>query len=359
MGSDHCPVYIDLYDERQIDGKLVKLKDLLSGGPDKLKAPVPPLATSNWPEYRGNQKTIKDLFAKASIQNSFAEASSTNIAAIAAESEGEKAALLSKTSSSSSALLSKSDSIGLSQASSSRSSSSQSGGGSSSLKRSASSSTSPSKEDTKKKKPKKAGQQKLKNYFTKEKASGKEVKEVVETLTDSSFNTSSSSNSFHQDSTSVSQQSIPEDVLAALSDLPDSDRSFLTTSPSKEEKEKVSAQWNNLFQKPTPPKCERHKEDATYWTVNKPGPNRGRGFWLCSRPVGEGYEKEGRKNSSTECEFPDGLRFRRSSSLTTYRYFTFANRYSLRFSDRCNYFCWESERPKNKSSKPGSSSSKS
>lgn len=318
MGSDHCPVYIDLYDERQIDGKLVKLRDLLSGGSDKLKAPIPPLATSNWPEYRGNQKTIKDLFAKASLQNSaFAQASSSSIAAIAAESEGEKAALLSKASSSASSdLITKSESIGLSQTSSSRSSSSQSGGGggSSSLKRSASSSTSPSKEDTKKKKPKKAGQQKLKSYFKKEKPSGEEVKEVVETSTDSSFNTgsSSNSNSFHQDSTSISQQSIPEDVFLALSD---SDRSFLTTSPSKEEQKKVSAQWNNLFQKPTPPKCTRHGEDATYWTVNKPGPNRGRGFWLCSRPVGEGYEKEGRKNSATECEFSKASRSRRSSRL--------------------------------------------
>jgi AP endonuclease-2 len=40
-----------------------------------------------------------------------------------------------------------------------------------------------------------------------------------------------------------------------------------------------------------PPKCTVHGEPAKEYTVNKPGPNKGKTFFICSRPVGPGYDK--------------------------------------------------------------------
>lgn len=43
--------------------------------------------------------------------------------------------------------------------------------------------------------------------------------------------------------------------------------------------------WSSLFKPPPVPKCEGHGEPCKQWTVNKPGPNKGRVFWLCARCV--------------------------------------------------------------------------
>uniref|UniRef100_V5EN99 DNA-(apurinic or apyrimidinic site) endonuclease n=1 Tax=Kalmanozyma brasiliensis (strain GHG001) TaxID=1365824 RepID=V5EN99_KALBG len=54
-GSDHCPVYVDLHDEREIDGKVVKLKDLMHGGVDRLP---PALAACHYDEFSGKQRKL-------------------------------------------------------------------------------------------------------------------------------------------------------------------------------------------------------------------------------------------------------------------------------------------------------------
>lgn len=41
--------------------------------------------------------------------------------------------------------------------------------------------------------------------------------------------------------------------------------------------------WSNLFTPVQPPKCLVHGEPAKKFTVNKPGPNKGRTFYVCSR----------------------------------------------------------------------------
>jgi len=40
-----------------------------------------------------------------------------------------------------------------------------------------------------------------------------------------------------------------------------------------------------------PPLCTVHREPAKEFRVNKPGPNKGKTFYLCARPVGPGYDK--------------------------------------------------------------------
>ena len=65
------------------------------------------------------------------------------------------------------------------------------------------------------------------------------------------------------------------------------------------------AQWNAIFTAPPPPGCTLHREPARAWTVKKSGPNQGRKFWLCARPVGPGYKERARNASSREfrCDF--------------------------------------------------------
>ncbi|KAF8493169.1 hypothetical protein F5888DRAFT_1591341, partial [Russula emetica] len=40
-----------------------------------------------------------------------------------------------------------------------------------------------------------------------------------------------------------------------------------------------------------PPLCTVHREPAKEFRVNKCGPNKGKTFYLCARPVGLGYDK--------------------------------------------------------------------
>lgn len=80
----------------------------------------------------------------------------------------------------------------------------------------------------------------------------------------------------------------------------------LTQSPGK------LATWSTIFATKTPPLCTAHGEPCKQWTVNKSGKNKGRAFWLCNRPVGEGYDN-GQRSGPVNPEY------------------------------RCNYFKWESD----------------
>jgi len=46
-----------------------------------------------------------------------------------------------------------------------------------------------------------------------------------------------------------------------------------------------TAMWSNIFTPKPVPKCSGHNEPAKLWTVNKPGVNKGRIFYLCARYV--------------------------------------------------------------------------
>jgi AP endonuclease-2 len=50
--------------------------------------------------------------------------------------------------------------------------------------------------------------------------------------------------------------------------------------------------WSKLFTKRPAPPCDGHKEPCISLTTKKPGMNRGRLFWICSRPLGPNGEKE-------------------------------------------------------------------
>jgi len=49
--------------------------------------------------------------------------------------------------------------------------------------------------------------------------------------------------------------------------------------------------WTKLFSKKPPPRCE-HGEPCTIYKTKKKGPNFGREFWVCPRPIGPSGQKE-------------------------------------------------------------------
>ena len=62
------------------------------------------------------------------------------------------------------------------------------------------------------------------------------------------------------------------------------------TIPDNYQKEATAEKWSKLLTKKPPPLCSLHREPCRQWAVNKAGPNKGRHFYLCSRPVGPSNE---------------------------------------------------------------------
>ncbi|KAF9330588.1 Class II abasic (AP) endonuclease [Podila minutissima] len=65
--------------------------------------------------------------------------------------------------------------------------------------------------------------------------------------------------------------------------------------PFTSNEESITSKWQSLFTPRVVPKCKFHQEDCTEYTVNKKGPNKGRRFFLCSRPVGPEGDSIGQK----------------------------------------------------------------
>ncbi|KAG8754762.1 Class II abasic (AP) endonuclease [Serendipita sp. 396] len=80
--------------------------------------------------------------------------------------------------------------------------------------------------------------------------------------------------------------SSPSTSVLESQDLSSSSQLSCTTSARTESKEG----WSALLQPLQAPKCIVHGEPTKLFTVNKPGPNKGKTFYVCSRPVGPGYD---------------------------------------------------------------------
>nr|XP_031526999.1 DNA-(apurinic or apyrimidinic site) lyase 2 isoform X2 [Vicugna pacos] len=68
-------------------------------------------------------------------------------------------------------------------------------------------------------------------------------------------------------------------------------------SEAKVAKEVQTSFWKSLLGGPSPmPLCEGHREPCVMRTVKKPGPNRGRHFYMCARPQGPPSDPSSRCN---------------------------------------------------------------
>ena len=92
---------------------------------------------------------------------------------------------------------------------------------------------------------------------------------------------------------SVTEISIPsDDGLASLQAEP----------IPRPDSQAANQQWTSIFTKKGPPLCDTHGLPCIELVTKKPGPNLGRRFWICSKPVGPGYDN----GKSTGCMIGTG-----------------------------------------------------
>ncbi|KAF8993284.1 Endonuclease/exonuclease/phosphatase [Cyathus striatus] len=333
-GSDHCPVYVDLHDEI-VDpgGNTVALKDNVCF--NGVKKDLPRLAAKFWDEHSGKQRLLGQFFVKkgsTAARDSQSEETPTpsptvtnvtptlqslkdpNTAPIPRHVPSDTTPPVPSSSSSKSPQSPSTTSLSSTAPTVSRPSIT-----SQPLKRKATADPPPRKKLKPEKQTEKVKgkigvgpeQANLASYFGKSKGA-------------ESGSAASSSKS-----KSKSKAKIREPAEAQPSDSPavdeDADYNFAlllsqesnasTSSNTSAKNTKSSETWSSLLAPIQPPNCIVHGEPAKEFTVNKPGPNRGKKFFICSRPVGPGYDK-GRAERLREDVDPQW---------------------------RCNFFKWSSE----------------
>lgn len=136
----------------------------------------------------------------------------------------------------------------------------------------------------------KAGQAKLSSFFAQPSSgsSTKFIDDKAKELKEGSSSASLLSGDHDQDQ-------LDSDYRLALS-LSASQENVLSqaipiSSKSNGKGKQTTTAWSDLLAPLQPPKCAIHNERAKELTVTKPGPNKGKNFFICSRPVGPGYDR--------------------------------------------------------------------
>ena len=320
-GSDHCPVFVDLHDEIITDaGENLVLRELMHMGTDGAKREPPRLAVKYWPEFQGKQMLMSNFFNKRGAEapppqaptappngmplEIASDALNTQTQPISVEEQSTPKAPQLTTSSSSQTIEPSSQSsmsppstqtsLKLSQESSHES-----------LKRSRTG-TSTAAGGSKPKKLK-AGQSKLSSFFAKPNTTATPMAPANASVpSDRDGSLSLEIIDLCEDSEQMDMQSSSSILLPSVTSeirppirLPEKKgNSSITPSQSREKSENgktgsaASSSWSALFvPKPPPPLCTVHQEPSKEFRVNKPGPNKGKAFYLCARPVGPGYDK--------------------------------------------------------------------
>lgn len=276
MGSDHCPVSCELFDEiYEGDNKLSLLKE------NTLMTLTPKLCAKNLVRFSGKQQTLKSFFIKQEIKEKEAQerksvkTSNDNIV------ENIPETLTSNT-------IPTDSSIDISEGLKEQSEIKRKSGQASVIKVQKAKANSSklikeksSKAQAKSKLSYPTNQVSLISLFKKasqDTPPEKKLEEVTKSieLKDSqglqekstiSENISDSSNSFEE----------------SLDDIINNVEDECIEVSSSNNKSDIQSQWNALF-KPRPiPNCIGHGEPCKEYTVNKPGINQGRRFYLCSR----------------------------------------------------------------------------
>ena len=91
-----------------------------------------------------------------------------------------------------------------------------------------------------------------------------------------------------------SPESLESEIEAQDVILTDKDASLTPTSQASYSRDSsrssASQQWTSIFTRKGPPLCDTHGLPCIELVTKKPGPNLGRKFWICSKPVGPGYD---------------------------------------------------------------------
>ncbi|KAF5386124.1 hypothetical protein D9615_002175 [Tricholomella constricta] len=304
-GSDHCPVYLDLHDEIvDSSGAVIKLQDALGfkqGNPSE----PPRISSKFWNEYSGKQRLLQQFFGKnvtppstgctpskpialersdnAPVPTSTTHASSGDVDIATPSSSRDLSRDTSMTDDDASTRPSPKPMLTQRLSGPSQSMDYASEGPSSSspaLKRKLTADTLTrssllKKQKQKKEQEKTPGQAKLSSFFTKPKNSNP-----------STATTSSSSKqklTFREPDT-VDSETIEIDLeadhrLAMLLSSQETD----TLKPCGNETAEAKQAWSSLLAPMQAPKCLVHGEPTKELTVMKPGPNKGKKFFICAR----------------------------------------------------------------------------
>ncbi|GAA5970880.1 hypothetical protein JCM21900_006427 [Sporobolomyces salmonicolor] len=297
VGSDHCPVYLDLHDEIEGEGRgTVRLWDLMNSGRSKQDPPPPPpgFATRFYDEFSSKQRQLSSWFGKrggASPPQPPAKSTSAPSASPQTVSASAPEASTCSLQPPTSKLFSSSQSPA-SNCASRNGSSSKKGKGKA------------KEEEETPQVEKRTGQRSLASFLrpppSPEPLKKKRKKSVSKSKTSSPLAASPPARSSSQPAPFTSAAS-PKCVSRATQDedddiiILDDQEDLVASATASYSTAEVNAQavsaWSAMLAPKSAPLCDGHHEPSKLLTVNKPGINKGRRFYLCARPVGPGYDK--------------------------------------------------------------------
>ncbi|CAG8489442.1 9969_t:CDS:2 [Diversispora eburnea] len=273
MGSDHCPVVAELYDTINEDGHIYTLKEETNANDSNEPPKTPRLCTKYLPKFMGSQKTLKTFFIRSDEKNDAKlilneqpennRMENNNIENVELNNQMENEELQTTTS----------------------------------PKSMSSKSTKSNVRKTKKKLELEKNQKSLVSFFKqqipdkisnndysiKEKSVSLEEHNQLNQLNQlnrlEELLSDSSEKSPNEEST---QQENIEEIKEIKNNLVENCKEISITDFNNNNSETIS-QWNALFAPRPIPKCKVHDEPCKEYRVNKPGPNQGRRFYLCSR----------------------------------------------------------------------------
>ncbi|OBZ66732.1 DNA-(apurinic or apyrimidinic site) lyase 2 [Grifola frondosa] len=285
-GSDHCPIYIDLRDEMTLDsGVRVSLHEAMKQGG---RTEPPRLAAAFWEEFSGKQTVLSSFFGKRTSQKDSDESSVLPSSADEAMQPSTSADSTTPAASPTPPMPeSPSNLDSLSQITPSKPKDTRPRPAAA-LKRKASDHISTS---SSKKKKQLSGQASIASFFGKPSKSKSRSKEVI-SIDDDDPSTSVAPDCQPSDPETLSQ--LEADYRLACELSMSQENIIAQSEPSSSGSSSQShnkAVWSSLFAPLQPPNCLVHGEPTRLYTVNKQGPNKGKTFFLCSRPVGPGYDK--------------------------------------------------------------------
>ncbi|KAH9072302.1 Endonuclease/exonuclease/phosphatase [Lactarius deliciosus] len=289
-GSDHCPVFVDFHDEITTDaGEKLVLRDLMHMHEDAAKREPPRLAAKYWPEFQGKQMLVSSFFTKRGAETKALPAPAPAAAPTTASDllldvsdtqllppplsaiEPAASPVPQASSSTQPATEPSPPPPSLTPPLNSQASTKPPQASHPSRRRPRADNSTPA--ETSKRKKLRTGQSKLSSFFTPAtipKASRTVAPPEIVDLCG-------------EDEEEFSEAPLP----TITSEI----RPPSQGSKEDESSTKRAASWSALFTPVPPPLCTVHGEPAKEHRVNKPGPNKGRTFYLCARPVGPGYDK--------------------------------------------------------------------
>lgn len=302
-GSDHCPVYVDLRDEIQTqDGKTIRLRDVLLSVPATKRKP-PSLATSCWPEFAGRR--LQSFFApKAASSNDKTTQSPSPVPGPGTLLSPAPTPSVETTST---AFVKPSPTGGPSPAravetaSIPRPTTEPCKEVERAEKKSLTQGKSSDRGRTSSATVKSPGQMNLRTFFGQK---GTPSSQDGEPQTPLLTGQESSQRITHDEIETQSPEKAYQSDSQTESAVPLFDESTATDDGDSSAGRVTSAlAWGSIFAPKEPPLCTFHREPARPWTVNKAGPNHGRKFWMCARPVGSGGTGNPNDDRQFRCSF--------------------------------------------------------